>query len=198
MARQHDLGVPLGPATLVAAAGRRAQLAVFAADALCSEPDGSIVRLSALPAGRPVLAAAAPPLAIAQVARAGPGASAWSPRFGARIGAIAIHRRSATLEQLMAPGARWSPHYLVCRDGAIIQLVDDTLAAWHIGMATWRGQRRNLNRTSIGVLVEPSDPPNPAQQRAVSWLMRRLRRRYALSSSDVLAVTPPTAKGTTL
>jgi N-acetyl-anhydromuramyl-L-alanine amidase AmpD len=190
-ARRHGLGVPLAPATLLAAAGRRVQLAVFAADALCIEGDGGIARLSALPASRPLLAAAAPAPAIAAIARAGPGASAWSPRFGARISAIVVHRRAVTLEQLLTPDARWSPHYLVCRDGAIIRLVDDALAAWHIGMVVWRARRRNLNRNSIGVLVEPSDAPNPAQQRAVAWLMRRLRRRYTLSAGDVIMVPPP-------
>jgi len=41
------------------------------------------------------------------------------------------------------------------------------------------------------VLVEPAEAPNPAQQRAAAWLVRRLRRRYTLSADDVIAVAPP-------
>ena len=43
-----------------------------------------------------------------------------------------------------------SSHYLLDRDGRLLQLVPDHLAAWHAGVGSW-GSLRDLNQASIGI-----------------------------------------------
>ena len=48
-----------------------------------------------------------------------------------------------------------SSHYLLGRDGRLLQLVPDHLAAWHAGVGRW-GTINDLNQASIGIeIVNP-------------------------------------------
>lgn len=49
-----------------------------------------------------------------------------------------------------------SAHFLVRRDGALVQFVPCTKRAWHAGASTWRGRSR-CNDFSIGIELEGSD-----------------------------------------
>ena len=49
-----------------------------------------------------------------------------------------------------------SAHYLVRRDGTLIQYVDPAKRAWHAGVSSWKGKER-CNDFSIGVELEGSD-----------------------------------------
>lgn len=49
-----------------------------------------------------------------------------------------------------------SAHFLVRRDGALIQFVPLGLRAWHAGASTWRGRSR-CNDFSIGIELEGTD-----------------------------------------
>ena len=53
-------------------------------------------------------------------------------------------------------GAKVSSHFLIRRDGALIQFVPCTRRAWHAGQSQWRGRNR-CNDFSIGVEVEGAD-----------------------------------------
>ena len=53
-------------------------------------------------------------------------------------------------------GARVSSHYLIRRDGTLVQYVDPDKRAWHAGVSSWRGRER-CNDFSIGVELEGSD-----------------------------------------
>lgn len=46
---------------------------------------------------------------------------------------------------------RVSAHYVIDRDGAIYQLVDESKRAWHAGVATWGKIKEDLNSCSIGI-----------------------------------------------
>jgi AmpD protein len=79
-----------------------------------------------------------------------------------------------------------SAHFLVRRDGALIQFVPLGLRAWHAGASTWRARSR-CNDFSIGVELEGTDDSAFA---AVQY--RRLRElihvlRGALPLRDVAA-----------
>lgn len=50
-------------------------------------------------------------------------------------------------------GLRVSAHFLVRRDGAMIQFVSCDDRAWHAGASTWRG-RADCNDFSIGIELE--------------------------------------------
>ena len=53
-------------------------------------------------------------------------------------------------------GLKVSAHFLVRRDGAIVQFVATDMRAWHAGVSQWNGRDR-CNDFSIGIELEGSD-----------------------------------------
>lgn len=77
---------------------------------------------------------------------------------------------------------RVSSHFVVRRDGALIQFVSCASRAWHAGASVWRGRER-CNDYSIGIELEGSDsqPFEDVQYTVLASLVRVLQSRYALS-----------------
>lgn len=80
-------------------------------------------------------------------------------------------------------GVRVSAHFLIRRDGGIIQFVPCRSRAWHAGASSWQGRTR-CNDFSIGIELEGSDnqPFADAQYAALVRLSRRLLRAYPIRS----------------
>ena len=78
-------------------------------------------------------------------------------------------------------GVEVSSHFLVRRDGRIIQFVPCRRRAWHAGVSEWQGRTR-CNDFSIGIELEGSDfvPFEPAQYQALAKLTRLLKRAYPI------------------
>jgi N-acetyl-anhydromuramoyl-L-alanine amidase len=76
---------------------------------------------------------------------------------------------------------RVSAHFLIRRNGELIQFVACSRRAWHAGSSRWRGRPR-CNDFSIGVELEGSDSVayEPSQYRQLAQLTRALRARYPL------------------
>jgi AmpD protein len=76
---------------------------------------------------------------------------------------------------------RVSSHFLIRREGALLQFVSCARRAWHAGESVWRGRRR-CNDFSIGIELEGADdvPYAPAQYAMLGRLVRVLQRRYAM------------------
>jgi len=76
-----------------------------------------------------------------------------------------------------------SSHFLIRRDGNIIQFVPCQLRAWHAGASSWLGRSR-CNDFSIGIELEGSDfvPFTDKQYIALVRLTRRLKRAYPISN----------------
>ena len=76
---------------------------------------------------------------------------------------------------------RVSAHYLVRRDGTLVQFVPCTRRAWHAGESAWRGCVR-CNDFSVGVELEGADDIayEPMQYATLGRLARALRRRYPI------------------
>ena len=74
-----------------------------------------------------------------------------------------------------------SAHFLVRRNGEIVQFVPVQRRAWHAGASSWRG-RSACNDFSIGVELEGSDdaPFEDAQYRSLSILISSLRSALPL------------------
>ena len=74
-----------------------------------------------------------------------------------------------------------SAHFLIQRDGLIIQFVPCTKRAWHAGASAWR-ERSACNDFSLGVELEGSDntPFSDQQYAALVRLTRRLMRTYPI------------------
>ena len=77
---------------------------------------------------------------------------------------------------------RVSAHFLIRRDGALVQFVPCGRRAWHAGESAWRGRRR-CNDFSIGIELEGADDIAyaPAQYATLGRLIRALRRRYPIA-----------------
>jgi AmpD protein len=89
------------------------------------------------------------------------------------------HSEHPYFEQLK--GVRVSSHFLVRRDGQVIQFVACNKRAWHAGVSTWRG-RTCCNDFSIGIELEGSDFETftERQYAALARLTRRLKRAYPI------------------
>ena len=76
---------------------------------------------------------------------------------------------------------RVSSHFLVRRDGELVQFVPVERRAWHAGVSAWRGRER-CNDFSVGVELEGSDdgPFEPAQYRRLCDLIPFLRATLPL------------------
>jgi AmpD protein len=78
-------------------------------------------------------------------------------------------------------GLEVSAHFLVRRDGALVQFVPVHERAWHAGASCWRGRSR-CNDFSLGVELEGSDdePFEPSQYARLSELVHALRAQLPL------------------
>ena len=74
-----------------------------------------------------------------------------------------------------------SAHFLIRRDGALLQFVDTDRRAWHAGASSF-GTRERCNDFSIGVELEGDGEHRftAAQYRRLRLLLGRLRERYPL------------------
>jgi AmpD protein len=78
-------------------------------------------------------------------------------------------------------GVKVSAHFLVRRDGKIVQFVPCLKRAWHAGESCWQGATR-CNDFSIGIELEGSDnvPFTDAQYLSLSRLTKALRAAYPI------------------
>ena len=78
-------------------------------------------------------------------------------------------------------GLELSSHFLLRRDGDLIQFVPCERRAWHAGASHWNGRER-CNDFSIGVELEGSDDLafTDAQYSGLAQLTREIQRRYPI------------------
>ena len=90
---------------------------------------------------------------------------------------INAHPYFSTLDNM-----RVSAHFLIRRQGELIQLVSCTQRAWHAGVSQWRGRPR-CNDFSIGIELEGADdiPYRKAQYRTLNALLSALARAYPIT-----------------
>ena len=78
-------------------------------------------------------------------------------------------------------GLKVSAHFLVRRDGSVVQFVPVERRAWHAGVSSWRGRER-CNDFSIGIELEGSDetPFEPVQYEALTKLIKQLQKQHPI------------------
>jgi len=76
-------------------------------------------------------------------------------------------------------GLKVSAHFLLRRDGALLQFVSGDRRAWHAGASSWHG-RDNCNDWSIGIELEGLEGTSfdERQYPALARLVAALARRY--------------------
>ena len=129
-------------------------------------------------------------------------ATNYSPNFSLpkrvknRIKFIIIHytgmkKESAAIKKLQDPKSKVSSHYLIKRNGEIINLVPDLFEAWHAGVSSWK-HFKSLNKNSIGIEIT-----NPGHQHgykkfskkqifSLQKLLKILVKKYKIKKNYVL------------
>ena len=81
-------------------------------------------------------------------------------------------------------GAEVSAHFLIRRDGALLQFVSVRDRAWHAGRSSWQG-RDNCNDYSVGIELEGlEDTPFEAPQyQALSTLLYALSQQWPIAQT---------------
>jgi N-acetylmuramoyl-L-alanine amidase len=110
-------------------------------------------------------------------------------RDGAAIDTIVLHHTAGggtaqdTGRYFQNPKSRVSSHYIVGKDGTIVQSVDDQDRAWHAGKSAFRG-RDDVNDFSIGIEIvnrgDGKDPFTDAQYEALGRLVAYLQGEYRI------------------
>jgi len=95
---------------------------------------------------------------------------------------------ATALATLTDPRRKVSAHYLIGRDGAVMQLVDEASRAWHAGESWWGGST-DLNSASIGIELDNTGEEAFAEPQvaALLSLLDELRTRYRIPSANILA-----------
>ena len=134
-------------------------------------------------------------------------ATSYSPNFNLpkrvknRIKFIIIHytgmkKESAAIKRLQDPKSKVSSHYLIKRNGEIINLVPDLFEAWHAGVSSWK-HFKSLNKNSIG--IEITNPGHQhgykrfskkqifSLQKLLNILVKKykIKKKYILGHSDI-------------
>lgn len=75
-----------------------------------------------------------------------------------------------------------SSHFLIRRDGSVLQFVPCGLRAWHAGVSQWQGQER-CNDFSVGIELEGCDTDTftEAQYAQLQQLIVALKKRYPIA-----------------
>ncbi|MBI3147397.1 MAG: 1,6-anhydro-N-acetylmuramyl-L-alanine amidase AmpD [Betaproteobacteria bacterium] len=78
---------------------------------------------------------------------------------------------------------RVAAHFLIRRDGELIQFVACTKRAWHAGVSQWQG-REHCNDFSVGIELEGTDQSGytNAQYTRLGGLTRLLARTYPIAA----------------
>lgn len=127
--------------------------------------------------------------------RLGSTSAEWvaSPNFGPRKANFVIlhHTSNDTLEQalktLTTPARAVSSHYLIGRDGRVLQLVDENARAWHAGLSWWGGQT-DMNSASIGIELDNNgfEPFPEVQIQALLTLLQDIQTRHSIPRANFL------------
>jgi N-acetylmuramoyl-L-alanine amidase len=117
-----------------------------------------------------------------------------SPNFDQRRPNLVIlhHTTDDTLDEalttLTSPLREVSAHYLIGRDGGIVQLVEENARAWHAGKSWWGGQT-DINSASIGIELDNNgfEPFSEAQINTLLALLADLRLRHKIPVANFIA-----------
>lgn len=116
-----------------------------------------------------------------------------SPNFDERRpNFVIIHHTSnntlaEALRTLSAPERKVSAHYLISRDGKVIQLVEENTRAWHAGKSWWGGHT-DINSASLGIELDNNgeEPFADAQIDALLALLTDIQQRYNIPAANFI------------
>jgi N-acetylmuramoyl-L-alanine amidase len=132
-----------------------------------------------------------------QVPGLDPTTQSWvgSVNFGIRKPNFVIIHHTAqnstqqTINTFLVKGkSEVSAHYIVGKDGAVVQMVNDYLRANHAGIGKW-GNTSDLNSSSIGIELDNNGIDQPftdAQIKSLLVLLDALKKRYNIPVANFI------------
>ncbi|RZL50439.1 MAG: N-acetylmuramoyl-L-alanine amidase [Pedobacter sp.] len=81
-----------------------------------------------------------------------------------------------------------SSHYVVSRDGKVVQMVNDYLRAQHAGAGKW-GNESDMNSASIGIEMDnngTTDKWTDAQINSLCALLATLKKKYSIPTANFI------------
>jgi hypothetical protein len=123
-----------------------------------------------------------------------------SPNYDARpkgsvvdtvvLHATVIESTERTVTAFLNPGSHVSAHYVVGKDGTVVQMVPDEDRAWHAGKSELYG-KLGVNNFSVGIeivnLNDGIDPYSDEQYEAVAEIIRKLRGKYQIPDHRIVS-----------
>ncbi len=115
--------------------------------------------------------------------------------FSAVVDTVVVHATviptlEATVDAFLQTSSQVSAHYVVGRDGKIVQMVEDTERAWHAGVSELEGVK-GVNDFSVGIeivnLNDGIDAFTDAQYGAVAAIIRHLRESYDIRDRRIVS-----------
>lgn len=104
---------------------------------------------------------------------------------------IIHHTAQNALEQTVrtftTTRSKVSAHYVVGRDGKVVQMLNDYLRAWHAGSGSW-GKVTDVNSCSIGIELDNNGREPFAEEQVISLmsLLNKLKRQYNIPTENIL------------
>ena len=137
---------------------------------------------------------AMPPLG-QQIDSLAPDVQSWvgSVNFGIRRPNFVILHHTAqkstdqTIKTFTVKHSEVSAHYVVGRDGRVVQMVNDYMRANHAGVGKW-GNATDLNSSSIGIEIDNDgfEPYTEVQIKSIMTLLSSLKKRYKIPAANFI------------
>ena len=105
---------------------------------------------------------------------------------------VMIHHTSQaslaqTVRTFQLPHTKVSSHYVIGRDGRVVQILNDYLRGWHAGKGKW-GTITDMNSVSIGIELDNSgsEPFPESQINSLMTLLDTLKTRYQIPQKNFI------------
>jgi len=114
---------------------------------------------------------------------------------GATLTCVVLHATveptiEATLRIFLDPKRKVSAHFVVGKDGRVVQMVPVEKRAWHAGVSVLDGSP-GVNDYSVGIEMvnrnDGRDAYTESQMQAVAGILRLLRARYDISDAHIVS-----------
>lgn len=115
--------------------------------------------------------------------------------YGGKIDCIVLHATvepttQGTVDIFLKPSSSVSAHFIVGKDGQVIQMVPVEKRAWHAGPSELEG-KPFVNDYSVGIEMvnhnNGNDPYPEPQMQAVAGIIRFIRSRYPIPDSRIVS-----------
>ncbi|KGE14516.1 N-acetylmuramyl-L-alanine amidase, negative regulator of AmpC, AmpD [Sphingobacterium deserti] len=109
----------------------------------------------------------------------------------------AQHSLSQTVRTFQLEHTKVSAHYVVGKDGRVVQMLNDYLRSWHAGRSKW-GNITDMNSVSLGIELDNNgrEPFPEAQVQSLMTLLDTLKTKYQIPFTNFIghADIAPTRK----